>query len=417
MTNDAFQSSGIERCFAPFGCAQIAHIDFAELRYERAREQNSDDLARQYISDLRVICETLLKHATAEFPPNVLYNQKFTLGSLRKDIIKLGIKERRDPFTDSVFIDLESVMTEDGPVMKLLSEPHHSDSDQITVLQATKARAFWRVRLFPAVKVVWEHFRLHRKRFIGEVEAIRLPTNCNHKPAGLSRMAKLTPRLIGNVSAYSDGRAASGAMGFASESGDERRMSLSGLSGYRLERDTLSRAAEIGDVLLVHLRPGVNTNNLVVEDRGSFLVARRYEKDPAYPDIAVLTAASANPLRKEDALFTREHGANRRKVAGVIFHEGLKMGPLMPAESDVTPLDADLLAAVVRSSSLLEVLGDSAQPKALDRQYLLVAPEQTDLQLACRQLHGKPVVFLDHNDDAFFKRLRYVDDDRSRSKA
>ena len=407
--------AGIETGQRWSGPAQVVTGDFAEIRFERMEAEGSDDLARGLIADIRMLAETLLKHVIEPFDPAFVRRPEASLGRIFERIVQ-GRAAGKPPYTDAAFGDLIAAKSSHPDRFRELNEAHHSVSETITVREAREAYRFWKETLFPAVRKVWEEYRFLQKSIVGEAAAIPLPANCNHRPLRSTALASARPAILGRVSAYSDGRAASAVRIDLIDllaDGSRMEMYLGALAAYRLEKDTLSPVARIGDILLTRLDAQCRASNLVVEDRGAHLIARRWHEDAAAPDLAVLAASSSNPREVPAAVVSRARGANRRKIVGVLFAAGrLQPGGRVDPAAEVTALDADdgVAADLVAGTDVFEVRGGSAEPIALDRQYLLAKPARADLPEALGELDGRPVIAEDGQGSAFFKRLRMPDD-------
>lgn len=408
---DSILNAAIERGIAPGGNSEILSGHFAEVRFKRMKKAQSDEMARDYIGSVRVLAENMLKHSLERVKPGIILDQTQTLSTVTQNIVKRGIERRDPPFTDPVFKQYLDVYEKNPKLIQLISDPHHSPSSQITVREAEEVHEFWRAQLFGALQAIWFEYRLHRKQIFGEAAAIPLPANLNHVPAHSNAAASFTPELLGRVSAYSDGRVSLGAMSWSFHEGGGNTMALRGLAAYRLEADTLAPIARPGDTLLIRLGGSHRPPNLVIEDRGSSLAARRLIQDPEISNLLVLSASSSNPRHTPQAIITREVGAKRWKIVGTLFTSTtLKAGDWFATDTEVTPCSPGeaTVMAILADTSLVEVDGNSAEPIALNEQYLLVKPERTDLVRACQDLDGHPVVALDQDDQVFLKRLRNV---------
>ncbi len=389
--------------------AQMVEGDFARVRFDKMMAENSDDRARTLIRDIRVVAETLLKHAIQPFNPTFVRQKEATLGRIIECIAD-WTSNGQPPYTDRVFGNLVAVKSSHPREFNLLSEPHHSLSETITAREAKHIYEFWRETLFPAVHRVWEEYRFLQKSIIGEAASIPLPANCNHQPPRSKVLAAVQPAILGRVSAYSDGRAASAIRIDHLSNGDS--VDLSARAAYRLEKDTLSPVARVGDILLTRLDGQCRAPNLVVEDRGTHRVARRWLEYAAVPALAVLAASSSNPREVPPAIISRAEGANRRKIVGVLFAaDQLQPGDRIGPDAEVTSLEADngMVADLVVDTDVFEVQGSSAEPTALNEQYLLAKSPRDDLAKALEELDGKPVIAEDSEGCAFFKRLRVLD--------
>ena len=389
--------------------AQTVEGDFAGVRFDKMIAENSDDRARSLIGDIRVLAETLLKHAIQPFDPAFVRQPEATLGRMI-DWIADRNTNGQPPYADRVFGELIAVKSSFPGEFSQLSEPHHSVSETITVREAKQIYEFWRETLFPAVHKIWEEYRFLQKSIVGEAASIPLPANCNHQPPRSNVLADVQPAILGRVSAYSDGRAASAIRIDHLSNGDS--VDLSARAAYRLEKDTLSPVARVGDILLTRLDGQCRAPNLVVEDRGTHQVARRWLEYAAVPALAVLAASSSNPREIPPAIISRAEGANRRKIVGVLFAaDRLQPGDRIGPDAEVTSLEADdgMVADLVADADVFEVQGSSAEPTALNEQYLLAKSPRVDLAKALEELDGKPVIAEDSEGCAFFKRLRVLD--------
>ncbi|MDE0626343.1 MAG: AAA family ATPase [Bryobacterales bacterium] len=392
--------------------AQVVTDDFAAGRYDKMIAENSDDRARLLIADVRILAETLLKHAIEQWDPSFVRSPEATLGRIM-DRIKQRNNSGQPPYTDHVFGDLVSVKSSNPDLFRLLNESHHSLSETMTVSAAKQIYKFWRETLFPAVRKVWVEYRFLQKSVIGETAAISLPADCTHRPHRSTVLASARPSILGLVSAYSDGRAATAIR--IDHQIDDEAVDLSARAAYRLEKDTLSPVAREGDILLTRLDAKCRSPNLVVEDRGTHRVARRWLEDAAAPALAILVASSSNPREIPPAVISRAKGANRRKIVGVLFAaDRLRPGKMLDSDNEVTELRTDdpLIDQLVADTDVFKVQGSSAEPMALENQYLLAKAQRIDMGQALRELEGKPVIAEDSEDCAFFKRLR-VRDSRS----
>ncbi len=389
--------------------SQVVEGDFATVRIEKMEAENSDERARLLIGDIRVLAETLLKHAIESFEPGFARDSDTTLGRL---VERIGqkVNNREAPYTVGVFGDLIAVKSSYPDLFRLLSEPHHSVCETITVREAKRVYDFWKLKLFPAVQKIWEEYRFLQKTIIGESAAILLPANCNHRSTRSISLDSAKPEILGRVSAYSDGRATSAIR--IDHLTDVEQINLSALAAYRLERDTLSPIFRVGDIILTRLDGRCRPSNLVVEDRGAYLAARRWLEYAEAPDLAILAATSSNPREIPAAIISRARGANRRKIVGVLFaadrmQPGVAIDPV--AEAVALECDDRTVASLVDQTVVFEVQGSSAEPIALENQFLLAKPEEPDLTVAVRELDGRPVIAESDENCSYFKRLRLLD--------
>ena len=147
--------------------SQIVEGDFAGVRFGKMMAENSDDRARSLIGDIRVLAETLLKHAIQPFDPAFVRQPETTLGRMFEWIADRKANGQA-PYGDKVFGQLVAVKSSNPLEFSQLSEPHHSVSETITVREAKQSYQFWREILFPAVYKVWEEYRFLQKSIVGD---------------------------------------------------------------------------------------------------------------------------------------------------------------------------------------------------------------------------------------------------------
>ena len=88
--------------------AQLVEGDFARVRFDKMMAENSDSRARLLIGDIRVLCETLLKHAMQPFDPQFVRQPEATLGRMIERIADRN-SNGEPPYTDRVFGELIAV--------------------------------------------------------------------------------------------------------------------------------------------------------------------------------------------------------------------------------------------------------------------------------------------------------------------
>jgi Peptidase S24-like len=142
------------------------------------------------------------------------------------------------------------------------------------------------------------------------------------------------------------------------------------------------------------------------------ILARRFEIADNHSDVAVLTAQAINPRQIAPPVIAHKGTLILHKIIGVLYDDSAWSAPEESAmevcecggEAVFTGLAADALG-------LVEVVGQSAEPHALNGQYLMVKNEITAIE-ALKTLDGKPIIAADTDDNRYFKRLRIVGTDR-----
>jgi hypothetical protein len=398
----------IETVRRPGATAQLVLADFAEIRFQQMEQMNSDARAIELISAIRVLAETLLRFALSAIDPKRVERMDANIGKLVEEIAHRRQKGEA-PFTDGVFEHLIKLKESNAIRFSELSEPHHRLTETITVREGRQAYNFWKTGLFPALHAIWESYRFLQKTVFVDGGPVRMPANTNHQPIRSSDLASVKPMIVGRVSACSDGRLASALQITPSE--DAEVVDLQSRAVYRLEKDTLSPVAQVGDFLLTRLDRKTGHRNLVIEDRGDHLIARRLLEDNGNKGYAVMSAASSNPRETPKAVVSRVDGARRFKIAGILFaSQTLTAGVFFEGETEATALEAadPVVQNLVADTEVFEVQGSSAEPLALSGQFLLAKPPSRDLSRSIADLEGKPVIAETTDGDTYFKRLRKI---------
>jgi hypothetical protein len=141
------------------------------------------------------------------------------------------------------------------------------------------------------------------------------------------------------------------------------------------------------------------------------LCARRFDIDEANPELAILSAQAVNPYDLRAPVVVGSAAIQARKIVGVCFDRHHYFGPL-GGDDEFCEIESE---SVVRNvgrdvHGLFRVEGRSAEPYALDGQYLMVgrpAVAGTDL----RSLDGRMVLAVDDAARRYLKRLRLPEAD------
>jgi hypothetical protein len=118
----------------------------------------------------------------------------------------------------------------------------------------------------------------------------------------------------------------------------------------------------------------------------------------------VLVANSVNPREIRQPILVQDLKERFRKVVGIVYRGGWTI-PLAAEDEAVPLIETQLLeSAIAQSEGLVRVVGESAEPIALNGQYLISAPPIRNLRDL--ELHnGRPIV-ITMNGRTLFKRLR-----------
>jgi hypothetical protein len=95
-----------------------------------------------------------------------------------------------------------------------------------------------------------------------------------------------------------------------------------------------------------------------------------------------------------------------QKIIGVLYEHGKAvLGKGSPEEVCDCGGDSNVKAAFANMQGLVSVDGHSAEPRALDKQFLIIA-NPMPVPEARKKLDGRPVIAEDSSGSRYFKRLR-----------
>jgi hypothetical protein len=138
---------------------------------------------------------------------------------------------------------------------------------------------------------------------------------------------------------------------------------------------------------------------------GKSLLARRYNQIDAHPDIIILTGQSVDPLAIPEPVIASPEGALFRKIVGTVFSAHLLPVPALDKLREFVPLsDASALIKLLNEARLFQVQGRSAEPIALDKQFLITR-EATKTVDEIKALDRCPIIAIDEDGTRYFKRL------------
>jgi hypothetical protein len=233
-------------------------------------------------------------------------------------------------------------------------------------------------------------------------------------PEGYSAKVRNIPlQVLGRAAALSDGRVADGRLdltAFALTA--SKNVVLGRHFAYRLTAPTLEPIARLGDLLLVGGSGEPPEKSLVIAISGDRILARRFEISENHSDVAVLTAQAINPSQIAPPVIAHKATFTLHKIIGVIYEEKA-WGVPQQSEMEICECAGEAMLARLSSESLglVEVIGQSAEPHALNGQYLIFRKE-INAEEALRTLDGKPIIAGDSDNNLYFKRLRIVADDQ-----
>jgi hypothetical protein len=384
------------------GVATIVNGGCLERVLKEASDNNDDARARDYIADVRIYCEDLLKSMLRAEGSAI---PEMSLGSLKNELKHLH-EAHVQPFDRKAFTDLRNTLSGGGgKAMKLINESHHKDDESIGLAEAKEVREFWVKKLMGQIHVAFDVYDKFES-FYGEPRTFPWAKKVIAFPAGFKEdVSALTFQRMGiAAAAKSDGHAGDGVV-TVEEWKAGTPVVLSNHEVYQLAAGTFDPVAGIGDILIVCNHAKVNPRNLVVAVFGESLLARRYNRIDAHPEIIVLTGQSVDPLALPEPIIVSPESTQIRKVVGTVFAARALPTPALDASREFVPLaDAKVLTKILDGARLFQVKGRSAEPIALEGQFLITREATKSLE-EVKALDGCPIVAIDEDGTRFFKRL------------
>ena len=387
--------------------ATVVNAGWLQQDLQEANKNNDDALARDYIANVRIYCEDLLKFILRGEDPTV---PDLSLDGLRRELNRLH-ETHAPPFDRKAFTDLlKTLGGGSGKAMKLINMVHHKDDESIGLAEANDVKAFWENTLINQIHdafAVYDQF----ESFYGEPRTFPWAKTIIQFPDGFRADLKgLTLQKSGiAAAAKTDGRAGDGVV-TVTEWETAAAITLPNHEIYQLAAGTLDPVAAIGDLVIVCNHAKVNPRNLVIAAYGNTLLARRYNEMEAHPGLAVLTGQSVDPYALPEPLIITPEAANLRKIVGTLFAaHNLPVPPLDP-NAEIVPLkDSQVPRQLLNGAQLFEVQGRSAEPVALDGQFLITRDVDINGEHV-KTIDGRLVVAIDEDGTRYFKRLRCLGD-------
>jgi hypothetical protein len=374
-----------------------------DRKWQEAQKLKTPQAGQDYMSAVRVYLEGLLKLMLRAEDANV---SSFVIGQSREKLSHLN-NSQIAPWNRPEFKNLVSLLGKNVRQVKFVESAHHSSGLSLGMAEAMECEEYWRRKLQPAldacIRIAREYLILH-----GGFTALRAPAPVITLPEGqMAKVAQIPLRVLGKAAALSDGRTADGCIDmdvYAATA--HKKVKLAQHSAYRLTSETLEPVARPGDMLLIKDAGEPSLKSLVVALSGDRVLARRFEVAENYSDIAVLTAQAINPRKIAPPVIAHKSTLTLHKIVGVLYEDSAWSAP---SNSDMEICEcsgeAVLSGLVVDTLGLVEVMGQSAEPRALNGQFLIVEKQISGAE-ALKNLDGKPVIASDTDNHRYFKRLR-----------
>lgn len=383
------------------GYAQVLEGGAIDRLWIETKRIGTQQAAQGYIAKVREFAEAILKTMVR----GEVSTQNLVLGDLR-DKIKQWHQQKISPWNRAQFRDLAGLLDKSRADIKHMESAHHASGRNLGMAEAVAVEAFWSKDLRAALEKCFRAIREHRLLHGGSKALYADPPSVPALTGHRDVVKTIPMALLGRAAALTGGRVADGSVAMTELAQHERAQVVLGYHEvYRLITPTLEPVARPGDILLVAMGGDVPPGSLVVAICADRLLARRLQFAFDHPDVAVLTAQAVNPRAIAPPVIAHLSTVVLRKVVGVLFdHTGF---PQAGGGHEVADIDgSSVIAGLVKGSfGLVEVSGSSAEPQALDGQYLLVRGPVSAAE-ACRTLNGRPVIAADSDDARYFKRLR-----------
>ncbi len=343
-----------------------AKIDRA---WAKADAEKTPKAAEDYLADVREYAEGLLKLIVRGRDADV---RIMALGDLR-DLLERLRKSGLTPWDAPVIGSVISLIQKQMPETRYLEGSHHTTGRKFGMQEAIAVHKLWK-KLGPAMEGAYRVIRDHRKLHGGMDLLFAAPASVDMPDGHQSAVSAIPLRVLGRAAALTDGRAADGTIDMSEfETKDQIRITLGKHSAFRLSARTLEPVARVGDIVLTKNYGEVSSRSLVAARFENRLLARRFEISDNVSDVVALTAQTLNPREIAPPIIVHRGSIDARKIVGVLF--GHSKFPA--AQSDQHEIcncggQADLAYLARTALGLVEVEGKSAEPLALDKQYLIV---------------------------------------------
>jgi hypothetical protein len=384
--------------------ATIIFGDSLASAFAEAKATNDDQKGHTYVHKVRVYLEDLLKIMLRTQDPNIVNKTLDELAAL--------IKTRRTasvpPFTNPTFGKLlESIAGGGGgKAMQYINEAHHHFDGTIGVAQALDVRAFWEAKVESQLHTCFKIFA-EFEAYVGEPRLFAWMDNVVEFPTTDPADLKAAPFIHTGVAAAAktDGRAGDGLIMMA-DLLEAQQVTLYNHAAFQLAAGTLDPVADVGDVIIVSNYAKVHERNLVVATFQNQLLARRYNETELHPHIAVLTGQATDPTTLAQPVIAPKEHIQMRKIVGTLFAKHRLAVPAKVHNVEFVKLaNFSPVREMLKDAKLFQVAGRSAEPVALNGQYIITHPVVMT-SAAIAQLDGRLVIAVDDTGARYLKRFR-----------
>ncbi len=372
--------------------------------YDDAVASNNDEKGHAYVGEVRTYCEGLLKIMLRAEGPEVC---NMSIDQLA-EIMKLRREGSVPPFTNPSFQKLLDLIAGGGggKPMQFINEAHHNFDGTIGVAQASDVRDFWEKKLQSQLHTCFKIFA-EFEAYVGEPRLFSWMENVVDLPASNAEEMKKNRLLHTGVAtaAKTDGRAGDGLITME-DLPEAQQITLHNHTAYQVASSTLDPVADIGDIIIVSKYAKVRSRNLVVTAFENQLLARRYNETEVHPHVAVLTGQTTDPTTLVEPVIAPKERISPQKIVGTLFAKS-KL-PIPPKDENaefIALTDTTVVRAMLQNAKLFKVSGRSAEPVALDGQFIMTHPIDMTTDIT-EQMSGRPVIAVDETGARYFKRFQ-----------
>jgi hypothetical protein len=390
---------------------ELGHIgvfegDELNRRWQRVQNEKTQKAAQDYMAAVRVYVEGMLKLMLRGEDVDVA---TFVLGDSREKLTVLH-KAKHEPWARRAFDLLAQALGKNVKEIRFIEKAHHSDGAHLGMAEASDVQAYWTKPLRPALEKAFRIVREHRALHGGLTALHAIPPTIALPEGRKTAVSAITLPLVGSAAALSDGKAADGCVHLQIDGKAKETVELKSNVIYRITTPTLEPVARPGDLLLISEYKVPSAKSLVVARSEDRLLARRLEIADNHSDVAVLTANAINPRMIAAPIVAKLSTLTMQKIIGVVYDHGKSvLGHASEEEVCDCGGDSYVNAAFANMHGLVEVEGHSAEPHALDKQFLIIAGP-VPVPEARKKLEGQPVIAEDSSGSRYFKRLRSSSD-------
>jgi hypothetical protein len=381
------------------GCITIVNGNILEREYDEAVARRDDGMARSYIRQARIYVEKLLKYVLRGEGPRIVDSN---LDAMRRELIRLSQADAV-PFNRKPFEELLKVLNGGERGIRLINNPPHDDDETIGVAEATDVHNFWESTLKKRIHNAFHAYATFEAHY-GDPRTFDYPENIVRLPTGqheeISNVELFQTGLV--AAAMTDGRVGDGFLR-VEEWENAERVTLFNHEILRLTANTMEPVASFGNMVIVSNFANIERNHLVVAAVGDRLLARRLQESELHPDLAILTAQAVNPDDLAAPEIVPIEGLAMSKIVGTLFTASVGTGASASELEAVE--DTQEFLSVLNQARLFKVQGRSAEPIALDEQFLMVGQPVDDSAL-WGAFEGRLVIGVDIDGHSYFKRLR-----------